>query len=330
MPTATVRFERGFTRVALLVTLGFAAPASLAAQQHQFRWVIATNVACRAEPRTSAPVVRRFDLGDVVVPRRESATRNGVWYLETSWTRDPGCWIYGPLTTDGADRERALVNAADRILSRPERVAFEDYVAIDNFLRVTRLAAHSDTTVLERSPLLQLRWLQILERATRAVGSRRSVTRNPLVYAWFVAHRAELRYHEPSGGWMLPADVYWSLYAEHRNTPWAEEIAWAAARGDLGGDECDAACRLDMLSRTYARYWKEFPQGRWVTEALTQGVRQTDYGLQAGCDYGGTAEAARVLATSIRESLAFVTNPRKDQLLAKVREIERICEAEGA
>jgi hypothetical protein len=65
-------------------------------------------------------------------------------------------------------------------------------------------------------------------------------------------------------------EVYWELYERHRQTQWAEEMAWAAARGDVRGDECGAACVLTQIERTYARYWSEFPRSAHVGEALTR------------------------------------------------------------
>lgn len=151
----------------------------------------------------------------------------------------------------------------------PTTRRFEDHVAVDDLLDRTVTRAHSDTTVLETSPLLQLRRLRVLDRAARAPGTDRwAVAREPLMVAWFHAHEDVLLAYEPAGRWLLPADVYWDLFERHRDTPWAEEMAWAAARAAVPADECYAVCQLRRVSRTFARYWAAFPAGRWVPEAL--------------------------------------------------------------
>jgi hypothetical protein len=133
-----------------------------------------------------------------------------------------------------------------------------------------------------------------------------------------------LRYHEPGGRWILPPEVGWRLYDQYRSTPWAEEIAWFAAQGSLGGDECDAACIFDGLSRSYARYWEAFPNGRWIDEALTSASRRTVHARGTACMYG-SPEATRASAARIRASLARVAAPRRDSILAHVAEVERGC-----
>lgn len=312
---------------AVLVGLLFLAVTVPAAGQ-QGRIVIGTNVACREAPDTSASVTVLYTLGDFVYPRTERRIHNRVWYNDTArvpGAPSPGCWIYGPLTTPWSDRERALLVAADHVLARTGPVPFEDYVAVDNLLSQTTPGGHADTPLLESSPLLQLRRFQVLERAARAPGTgRRTVRRDPLKSAWFFANRDVLRYHEPAGGWMLSADVYWRLYERHQGTRWAEEIAWEAAQGAVLGDECDAGCVLDRMTRTYARYWGAFPDGRWVDEAISRAHDHADYGTRAGCAHSTAAEVAG-LAERVRDSLRAVAVPGKEALLAVVRRLQGQC-----
>lgn len=323
-------FKTGHCRAILIATIGILSVTNATratAQQVEMRMVIATNVACRAEPDTGSRAVLQYALGDVFFPHDASNTEDGGWYLDTA--RLPGasrgCWIYGSLTTEWSNREHALLAAANHILDRGDQPPFEDYVAVINLLDQTTTSAHSDSTVLELSPLLQLRRVQVLEQAARAPGvRRRSVRQDPLKSAWFFAHREVLRYHEPAGRWMVAAERYWRLFERHRDTAWAEQIAWAAARGAVPGDVCDATCVLGRLRRTYARYWLEFPSGRWVGEALLRAEHHAASGARAGCIHS-TAEEARRSADWIRASLADVTLSGKEQLLARIDEIIEAC-----
>jgi hypothetical protein len=311
-----------------LAALAFCEPA--AAQQQQSRMIIATHVACRSAPDLSSAVAVQYHLGDVFLPRGQSESDSGTWYLDTSrvpGAPSPGCWIHGSLTTEWSDREAALLAAADRILGRTDQVPFDDFVAVDNLLRQTPSGAHAPSTVLETSPLLQLRRLQVLERAARAPGTwRMEVRRSPLKAAWFFANGDVLRYHEPAGRWIVPADAYWQLHDRYRSTPVAEEIAWAAAGAAVPGDECDAVCVLSRLNQTYARYWAAYPGGRWLSEAFAEAQRQLEHALQAGC-FGGSGEALNQ-TNAFRATLREATSRSRETLLGLVREIEGRCGVE--
>jgi hypothetical protein len=314
--------------VLLLSVLGLHETA--VAQQAGVRMVIATYVACRAAPDVTSPVAVQYQLGDVFLSREHTTTTSGVWYLDTSrvpGSPSPGCWIHGDLTTEWLDREQALLAAVNRMLDRTDTVPFEDFVAMDNLLQQTRPGAHASSSVLASSPLLQLRRIQVLERATRAPGtSGREVRRDPLKTAWFLANQDILRFHEPAGSWVVTAEVFWQLHDQHSTAPIAEDMAWNAAQGSVPGDECDAVCVLDRLNRTYARYWAAYPRGQWVSDAIAEAQRQVEYGAEVGC-FGGSGEEAVRLAQLIRLTLRDVTVEGKQPILDSVAEIERRCDA---
>lgn len=326
-PDRATLSKAGFTLpgALLLCTLLLYDPA--AGQQSRMRIIIATDVACRSAPDLSSAVAVHYQLGDVFLPRDEAETGSDIWYLDTSrvpGAPSPGCWIHGSLTTSWSDRERALTAAADRVLGRTGQVPFEDFVAVDNLLQQTVTGPHASSTVLEMSPLIQLRRLQVLQRAARAPGtSAREVRRDPLRAAWFIANADVLRYHEPAGRWIVPASLFWQLHERHRSAPVAEQIAWAAATGYVPGDECDAHCVLSRLNQTYARYWATYPAGRWLDQALSEAQRQAEYAVRTGCRYGaaGAAEQAAALRATLRE----VKSERKQSFLDLVGQIERLC-----
>jgi hypothetical protein len=118
--------------------------------------------------------------------------------------------------------------------------------------------------------------------------------------------------------------VFWELFARNRQSEWAEEMAWAAARGAAAGDECDATCALDRISRTYARYWEAYPKGRWTSEAIALAARIATAGAQTGCLYSDYA-AAHAVAERIRATLSGVAPGDARVLLTQLDETERSC-----
>jgi hypothetical protein len=303
--------------LSVLVALG-SEPVSA---QEDMRLVIATNLACRAEPNRSAPVVRGLRMGEVILASERPEDDGDPWFLD-QWRR---CWVFGPLTAGWQDREQALLRAADRILAGTDDVPFEDFVAVDNLLVQTRVRGHLGATVLEESPLLQVRRLQVLHAAAGARDAwPGAVARDPLRSAWFFNNRDAFQYHEPAGRWVVVSETYWELFERHRDSEWAEEIAWAATEGSVLGDECDGPCELEWIMRTTGRYWAAFPQGRWVDEALARATRKAEFGARMGC-FESRAEEAREQARRVRDSLSRVTAPERGALLAGVERIERAC-----
>jgi hypothetical protein len=307
-------------------------PLPVLSQVDQVRVVIASNVACRDQPGRSSPSARRFDVGDRILPRERQEVSGEVWYLDTWHARRgfPGCWILEGLTSGWSDRESALLAAADRILSRTDEVPFEEFVAVDNFLLRTLLPpqlGHADTKVIDHSPLLQLRRLQILYHAGNLPSADRlGAEKDPLMAAWFLHNGDVLRYHEPAGRWVVTADTFWALYERHRDSEWAEEMAWAAARGAVVGDECDGPCILRRLLRTVGRYWEEFPAGQWVGEAIERAERAAERGARMGCWHSSVDQATEA-TRDLRVSLEQIDPTRTEQLLAIVGELERQCSA---
>lgn len=315
--------------LALSVTAAVAAlpTSNLQGQATEPRVVIATNVACRAAPAASARAVRRAVIGETFVPGARAEQGGDVWHLQTSRTPSSsgGCWIHGSLTAAWTSREHALLAAADRALARRDEASFDGFVAIDNLLLQTPPTAHATETVLDGSPLLQLRRLQILDAAAHAPGtSRQDVARDPLKAAWFFSNRDVLRYHEPAGHWIMEAETYWRLHDRHRDTEAAEEIAWAAAQGAVRGDECDGPCWLERLGRTYARYWQSYPEGRWIDEALARGVSEAERALETGCLWS-SAEEARAASDRIRTSLEALSEEARRSILEHVDQLEESC-----
>lgn len=296
------------------------------------RVVIEPDAPCRTQPDTLAAVAFRYHVGDVFVPADHRTVGGDLWHLDTARRGggSPGCWVRDALTADWSDREAALTAAADRILSRTDDVTFEAFVAVDNFIVQTRSRSVPGARVIERSPILQLRRLQIVERAVDQPEAWPERARgDPLTSAWIFANRDVLTYHQPAGSWIVEADTYWRLFERHRDTVWAEEIAWAAAQGALVRDECDGACVLNSLLRTVARYWEAFPDGERMHEAMEHAERQAGLGARVGCLVSIPEDAVR-FAEQLRATLEHVRSPGRKGLLRQVAAIEDACAAGSA
>lgn len=317
------------TRVAAAVVAvtGLAVPSTGAAQQSDLRMVIANGVACRAQPEVGAGVERRYSVGEVFNASDQAVDGEGTWYLDQSRGGNQGCWIYGPLTValDRVDPVPALLAAADHILARKDEVPFVEYVAVDNVLTQMPARAHGRPAI-EDSPLLQLRRLQVIDRALAAPDANRwAVADDPLKAAWMHAHADLVQPFEPAGRWLMDAEVYWRLFEEHRGSEAAEMIAWAAAQGSVPADECYASCQLDMIRRTYGRYLVEFPRGKNAEEAVLRAGQIAEQGAALGCEMEGEAPRAMDLVETLRSSLVEVTAGRKQALLSHLGRIEGAC-----
>lgn len=324
------RVAAGFTAW-LLIGQAHAAPAQ---EPFEIRLVVGTDVVCRAQPDRDSPVVSGFTVGDALVvrARTEDGRNESVWY-EVSGLRSP-CWVFGPLTValDGfRNPDRALIAIAEHALALDPSAPFEHLVAVDNVLlerkyRHNRYFGAPETV----SPLLELRHLQIVERAARAVGGRRDVRRAPLRMAWLLAHSDVVFYFEPAGLYVVRGASFWELYERFRPSSVAEEIAWTAAETPIFTDECYTACRLSMLAESYGRYWTEFPRGRYTAEAVAKGVRAVEGAARYCPDVaaGSIQEPPgriRDLTRRLRESLSNVDLTAKASLLTELVEIEETC-----
>ena len=171
-----------------------AAAALVAPTTAQDRAVlISPNVVCRAAPSFTADALGVFrHMGDeggtfVEVARRDTSAAGEVWvYLYEAYSKwagvANGCWIPESVIspTDGYSLSEAhLLQMADGLLSMPEEVPVSDLVAVYN------LFGHPwHRTVVEGSPELELRRLQLLERALLEANDQDFAADDLLVIAW--------------------------------------------------------------------------------------------------------------------------------------------------
>jgi hypothetical protein len=244
------------------------------------------------------------------------------------------CWTLGALSVPFAgynSPDTSLVAVADHALDPTARASFEHLVAVDNLLTERQL--HRPPFVRAPAampPLLELRHLQIVNASARAAGDRWELRRQPLRMAWILGHADTVAHFEPGAFYFVPAARVWELFERHRDAPEAEQLAWAAATAPVFTDECFTDCVLSILSGSYARYWRAFPQGPHLAGALAAAVERARYAARF-CVLVATGyltlgeERFRQVAADLRESLTGVRAVGSDDLLALLADIERTC-----
>jgi hypothetical protein len=326
------RCSAGNVTVSTVLGLLLGSASVALAQQRDMRIALGSDVVCRGRAERGAPVVTSLRLGDPFNTNRVvSDPANAVWY-EVADMRVP-CFVFGALTArfDGYDNpDAALAAIANHALALETKATFQHLVAVDNLLlERKRRNGRFFQSPAEMPPLLTTRQLQVIDRAARTV-SRRQVAQDPLVMAWLLAHADLVRYFEPGGGYIVLGSHFWEIYERYQTSPAAEEIAWVAAEVPVPADECYTECHLDALAETYMRYWRRFPDGPHVLEAVTHGVRRAQHAarycpLIAGNHVDGSPNRIRTLVSGVRDSLQQVMLAEKNDLSRYLSEIESIC-----
>jgi hypothetical protein len=311
---------------------------SLAVQQApsrpvEMRFVIGTDVACRARPDRGAPAVATHTVGEVINVRGAARDATGAEWREVTGLLSP-CWVYGPLTVafDGyRSPDDALIGVADHALALGDAAPFEHLVAVGNLIheRARQRGRYFGAPAV-LPPLLELRRLQIIDRAAVRVGGTQATSRDPLKMAWVLAHEDSVAYFEPGDLYYVDGHRFWALHDQRRASPVAEEIAWAAASARVVADECYTDCSLGKLALTYMRYWAAYPGGTHTGDAVGHGIERAAYAARycpmvAAGELDEDRAAIRAAVGEMRESLRAVAVPAKADLLRHLADIEATC-----
>ncbi|WP_419949735.1 hypothetical protein [Candidatus Palauibacter sp.] len=198
------------------------------------------------------------------------------------------CWV--PEALVGPDRDPESVLAmADRLLAEPDGLPPGDWVAVHNYFRHRLYREEVDA-----SPLLSLRRLEVLMRALDAAQAERGLDPDPRTVAWLESLDAEVDVLPDRAGpqWVIGRAVVNTLYEAHQEDPLAEEILWRTARHTLERGECELSipCVFEGILPHAARYWRSFPRGRFVDDAISAAVAslgraQYGSGLLGACEW---------------------------------------------
>ena len=297
--------------------------------------IIGVDVLCRAEP-TMEPTLR-----GAVLPLdyHFSAERADTTAGGSAWTHVPGrnCWVQTSQTAPG-DTDEHVLAIADRFASKGEGRSLDNLLRVYNVLS-GRYLGHADE--VSASPILMLRRLQLLRVWLRSVGR---FDADPLALAVVRSLDEEVRPFESGAVWMLRSDVFLSLHENYRGQPGAEESLWELA-SERGGHDCEGqlACfvHAEVMGRL-ARYWLEYPQGRYVAEGVGR-ARDLLVPALDGCRAAHTAgpgsrEARRWgladweqtgagAVQELRESLSQVSEEDKAPLIELLDDLEACAEA---
>jgi hypothetical protein len=215
-------------------------------------------------------------------------------------------------------RESAFAAIADHVLARGDSASFETLVEAENFLIEPNPYANVGQSPLATSGLLQFRRLLLIENASRLVNAH-DVKNAPLQHAWILAHRNVLQFAEPDAMWFIPNEHLWKLYDANAAAPWAEELAWHAARRTPPSDECGADCYLRMIAYGPQQYWTRLPNGRSIDRVLTFATQLADHAIGAI----GEERPTRPAIDGVRGSLARVGAPGKQAVLDRLTRLDR-------
>ena len=295
--------------------------------------IIVPDATCGREPSPASEVWWTLPLD-----RHFSSDRADTVVADERWTfvSGTGCWVQASLTAPG-DADEHVLQIAERFFTAPEGRSREYLLRVYNVL-TSRRHGHADT--VERSPILSLQRLELLERGFAA--QRWSV--DPLTLAVIQTLDADLRYYEPAGQWALRDEAVLNLYERYRGQPEAHEILWRiASAAALHDCEGDLACFIqwEILNRV-ARYWADYPEGPRVADAVARAVDSLSHDLE-GCraardaeeesgearwleDVGWEARVAEAVR-QLRATLSEVGEAGKAPLVRLLDDLER-CAAE--
>jgi|GEM_PF-4299570 len=324
--------SRAVARLVLLAAV-FADPDPAAAQNGTAS--VSAETVCRAAPGPSADAVGMFETGDLVLVYQDVSTSAGQWTRVTAGTLGrfgvpDGCWV------PSSDLVRAtgtghFLQLADGLLSATVSPTLDELLAVHN------LFGHPwYRDAVEASPVLGLRRLQVLRAALRPLRPRDA---DALTLAWIRALEDEVSLAHEGNIWTVSDEAYLNLYERHRSDPFAEEIMWAYASESVRRD-CEGvfACEVeDGVINRLARYWIDFPHGRYIAEAVEEARTVIGHGLiscmaargrdtdsrearmwgWSGWDRSGAEITRELLAT-----LEAVSDDDKAPLLEKLAELE--------
>ena len=323
--------SRLLAQAAAAVLFGFALalPARLTAwqgnsQSYESRIVLGTDVACRVLPERGAPVVTALHPGDAFsVAERTDGADDRTWYRRVEHPVRT-CWVFGALSVvyDYQDHDGALLAIAEHALQLGDEATFEHLLRVDNLVLERDWRGHADD-VTPIPPLLELRHLEIVDRAARLIQPYRD---DPIVSSWVLGRRNLLGGPEIVGRYFVHGSAFWDLFERHRESEMAEAFAWSAIRHEFGGEcESDATCFLGRVAQSPQRYWSAFPEGAHIQEVLDRGHVGLRPAARYACGQQRHPAVPRESVEAVRRSLERVVSEGKQPLLELLDVVDEKC-----
>jgi uncharacterized protein YgiM (DUF1202 family) len=221
--------------------------------------VTGTAVGIRELPTVKSNRLTQVKLGKIL-PVKE---KNPAFY-RVEYADGKSGWISISYTRDfeSSKRETLYREIADKY-TKNKTLEFADAIEVIDFLKTAQNAAKSDDARADFS----FRRLKILDAALKKIPFGKS-DQNPYK-AFLEQNEKEVVYSEPSGQWLVRAEVLWDLQSKYVALPIAEEIAWTAANTPIPG-ECEGYinCNLYQLRATSGEYLNFYPNGKYSKKAL--------------------------------------------------------------
>ena len=291
--------------------------------------IIAPDVACRIRPSRTAsgPRALRLDL-HFRTDRADTIVAGEAWVFYPP--RE--CWVAAEHTAPG-DTDEHVLAMADRFLTSGEGWSTFNHLSL---LTVLSVGGRGHREAVEGSAVLGLRRLELLRRVLGEFWPRGA---DAVTLAWIEALGNEIAYTAEGGAWTVSDEAYLTLYEKHRPDPFAEEIMWKfASKSDAYSCEGDPVCHVrEGVNRRLARYWAEFPGGRYIARAVESGRTRLGYALEqcsAARAAGPDSQRARgwqwyrwnerspEIVQALRASLEAVSEEEKAPLIARLGELE--------
>jgi hypothetical protein len=283
------------------------------------RMVLTTETTCHALPDDGSASVERYHAGAIVHSSKSALDEvHRIWYVDS---RRVDCWVLGAATVayDPKHPELAYAAIVDHLLARTDDVSFADYAEIQNLLEARDRYDDKPAAVIQRFPLVRFKSLLLIDKALGHFLWGRTQD-DPGKQAWVNAHKNQLYYFEPDGAWYLLASEFWALHDQNKDAPWADDLAWAAARRPQPSDECGADCFLSKVADGPQMYWARHPAGTHIMPALALADTLAAYAIKNAAEDAPT----RAMIDSVRVSLARVTAPGKAHLLDQLAKLDRL------
>lgn len=250
----------------LACQLSLAAPVIIEASGQKI--MTASAVRVRIAPDTRADEVGKLDLGTLVAVEQQTKDKQQIGSLFNYWFKvtagELSGWVFGDFLIDfkAADQDKIWAGIAQDRLGKKEML-FTDWTDLYRFAEQALTQAKSETTI---------GWLE-LARLSALQGSFAQINfqneKESPYMEWLAAHKGKVYNDEISAMWLLPAEKLWTLADKHAYSKLGDDIAWAAASAQLGGEcEGDVECNLRREGMTTIEYLQRYPTGDHVAEAL--------------------------------------------------------------